>query len=125
MAATRDNGFAKEEGKGFKLFVNKGSKHSMHRKDGMEGDGDEKGKVKYEGDGYHDLGSKPEVAAEPSKGKAYYPSVHLDAENFPELARAGVGSEVELRVKAKIVGASTRDDKHSFDLELREAALED
>jgi hypothetical protein len=108
----------------------KGMKHSMHRKDGNEGEYNEESKsVDYEeqereSGGWKDLGQSY-APVEIDKDKKHYPSLCLDAGKFPSLGKAEVGSTVTLSFKAKIVGASQRDDEKKIDLELREAALEE
>lgn len=97
----------------------RGTKHSMHRKDGVAGNG-KSGKLQYQDLGYS-YDSKP---VEAGKNAKHYPGLHIDAGKMPDLAACKIGEDIELVVKAKITGAHQSDGRgHSFDLEVREAAL--
>ena len=105
----------------------KGMKHNLHKRDGEEGMlNSETGKVEYESDGkFKDLAKEP-YRTEAMDGKnPIYPSVRLDAKNFPELAKLPIGAQVDMEIRAKLVGAEQRDGSHCVDLELREAAIEE
>lgn len=97
----------------------RGMNHSMHRKDGARGTAGKDGKVKYADLGY--TYDSPKVSSE---NKKHYPSLHVKSGKLLELAQAKIGDEVTLKVKAKVTGAHMGDDGASFDLDVREAAVD-
>lgn len=75
---------------------------------------------------FQDLGSKPmgmEVPASPGKEK-YYPSVHLDLSDFPDLKTAGIDAEVEMVFKGRIKSLHADEHKSEVCLELTGAVIE-
>lgn len=103
-----------------KMIRDHGTHHSMHRKNGQEGHADKDGKVKYA-----DMGEKfGESMGMPKKDEKHYPSMHVHAEQLPELKDKKVGDEVHLHVKAHIKESRKSDDgKHHFHLEVKKAAV--
>lgn len=113
-----ENGVVKRiSDKGASKRVNfKGMAHSMHRKDGVEGDGSKDGKVAYK-----DLGEKSEF--NPDGGKQY-PSLHVSGDKLKDLHDSKVGDAVEMNVKGSLKEHRLDDKgKHHFHVEVTHAAV--
>ena len=73
---------------------------------------------------YHSLAEKPmQTSAPESSLEPYYPSVHLTADQFPELFAFDVSDGLEVSFKCKIVSKNESEHSSSLCLELRSGAV--
>ena len=73
---------------------------------------------------YRSLAEQSPVAVGSSEvPEPYYPTVHLDAKQFPELFKFGVSDKLEMCFMCKIKSKSESEESKSMSLEFRAGAI--